>query len=113
LAKSISTVDQLCGGRLEIGLAGGGGFRAFEAFGVDKGTFIARFNEGLGVMRRLWTDGRADFDGRFWQLHGVAMEPRPVQAGGPPIWFGGAHPDALRRAVARADGFFGAGSQTT
>jgi alkanesulfonate monooxygenase SsuD/methylene tetrahydromethanopterin reductase-like flavin-dependent oxidoreductase (luciferase family) len=106
-------VDQLSGGRLEVGLATGGGFRMFDAFGVDKATFVARFNESLALMRRLWTEDRVDFDGRFWQLSGAAMEPKPAQPGGPPIWFGGAHPDALRRAVARADGFFGAGSQPT
>ena len=113
LAKSIASVDQLSGGRLEIGLGTGGGFRQFSAFGVDKATFVARFNEGLAVMRRLWTEDRVDLDGRFWQLSDVAMEPKPVQAGGPPIWFGGAHPAALRRAVAHADGFVGAGSQPT
>ena len=113
LAKSIASVDQLSGGRLEIGLGTGGGFRQFSAFGVDKASFVARFNECLAVMRRLWTDARVDFDGRFWQLTDVAMEPKPAQAGGPPIWFGGAHPAALRRAVAHADGFIGAGSQPT
>lgn len=113
LAKSIASVDQLSHGRLEIGLGHGGGFRQFAAFGVDKASFVARFNEGLALMRRLWTDERVDFDGRFWQLSGVTMEPKPVQAGGPPIWFGGSHPAALRRTVAHADGFIGAGSQTT
>jgi alkanesulfonate monooxygenase SsuD/methylene tetrahydromethanopterin reductase-like flavin-dependent oxidoreductase (luciferase family) len=63
-------------------------------------------------MRALWTDERVDFDGRFWQLEGASLAPRPVQE--PlPIWFGGNHPNVLRRAVAHADGFFGAGSQTT
>jgi probable F420-dependent oxidoreductase len=113
LAKSIASVDQLSGGRLEVGLATGGGFRMFDAFGVDGSSFVARFNEGLALMRRLWTEDRIDHDGRFWRLTGAAMAPKPVQAGGPPIWFGGAHPDALRRAVAHADGFFGAGSQPT
>lgn len=113
LAKSISTIDQLSRGRLEIGLASGGGFRAFPAFGIDRDGFIARFNEGLRVMRSLWTEPRVDFEGRFWQLHGAAMEPKPFQKPGPPIWFGGGHPDAVRRAVEHADGFFGAGSTTT
>jgi alkanesulfonate monooxygenase SsuD/methylene tetrahydromethanopterin reductase-like flavin-dependent oxidoreductase (luciferase family) len=85
----------------------------FEAFGVERSSFVARFNEGLALMRQLWTEDRIDHDGRFWKLVGGAMEPKPAQAGGPPIWFGGAHPNALRRAVAHADGFFGAGSQPT
>ncbi len=113
LAKSIASVDQLSNGRLEIGLGTGGGFRKFEAFGVDRTSFVARFKEGLTVMRRVWSEDTVDLDGRFFQLHGVAVSPKPVQAGGPPIWFGGAHPAALRRAVAHADGFIGAGSQTT
>ena len=113
LAKSLSTLDQLSGGRLEIGLAPGGGFRMFGAFGVDRESFVARFNEGLALMRRLWTEDRVDLDGRFFQLRGVAMEPKPLQQPAPPIWFGGNAPGALRRAVAHGDGFFGAGSQTT
>jgi alkanesulfonate monooxygenase SsuD/methylene tetrahydromethanopterin reductase-like flavin-dependent oxidoreductase (luciferase family) len=52
------------------------------------------------------------FDGRFWQLKGAAMEPKPFQKPCPPIWFGANHPAALRRAVRYADGFFGAGSTT-
>jgi probable F420-dependent oxidoreductase len=113
LAKSLASLDHLTGGRLEVGLGSGGGYRMFSAFGVDRASYIARFNEGLALMRKMWTEERIDHDGRFWQLAGAAMEPKPVQRPGPPIWFGGAHPDALRRAVAHADGFFGAGSQTT
>jgi probable F420-dependent oxidoreductase len=113
LAKSLASLDQLSAGRLEVGLGTGGGFRMFSAFGVDPNSFVARFNEGLALMRALWTEERIDHNGRFWQLAGAAMEPKPVQRPGPPIWFGGSHPNALRRAVAHADGFFGAGSQTT
>src|SRR5262249_6767846 len=75
--------------------------------------FVARFNEGLRLMKALWTEPRVTFEGRFWQLHGAAMEPKPFQKPHPPIWFGGSHPNALRRAVRYANGVFGAGSQTT
>ena len=51
-----------------------------------------------------WTEPTITFDGRFWQLHGVEMEPKPVQKPFPPLWFGGGHPNALRRA-ARFGGF--------
>jgi probable F420-dependent oxidoreductase len=113
LAKSISSLDQLSRGRLEVGVATGGRYRMFSAFGVDPDTFVGRFNEGLRLMHALWTEPRVDFDGRFWQLAGAAMEPKPFQKPSPPIWFGAAHPAALRRAVAHGNGFFGAGSQTT
>src|SRR6266496_2613460 len=56
---------------------------------------------------------KSTFDGRFWQLDGATMEPKPFQKPYPPIWFGANHPNALRRAVQHGDGFFGAGSTTT
>lgn len=113
LAKSLSSLDQFSRGRLEIGVGTGGRYRMFSAFGVDPTTLVTRFTEGLRLMRALWTEDRLDFHGRFWQLKGAAMEPKPVQRPAPPIWFGAGHPDALRRAVRLGDGFFGAGSSST
>ena len=112
LAKSISTLDQMSHGRIEFGV-GTGGKRMFSGFGVDPDTFIARFTEGLDLMKALWTQPEVKFAGRFWQLDGAAMEPKPSQKPHPPIWFGGSAPAALRRAVRHGNGFIGAGSQTT
>ena len=64
-------------------------------------------------MKACWTQPEIKFAGRFWQLDGGAMEPKPFQKPHPPLWFGGSAPAALRRAVRHGDGFFGAGSQTT
>jgi probable F420-dependent oxidoreductase len=113
LAKSLSSLDQLSRGRLEVGVGTGGKFRMFSAFGVDGDTFVARFVEELQLMKALWTEPEVTFDGRFWELRGAAMEPKPFQKPYPPIWFGANHPAAVRRAVTHGDGFFGAGSQTT
>jgi len=113
LAKSLSTLDQLSRGRLDVGLGVGGKMRMFSAFGVDPASLTARFNEQLDLMERLWSDEKVDFDGRFWQLKGAQMEPKPVQKPRPPLWFGGVAPGAIRRAVKRGDAFMGAGSQTT
>ncbi|SFK04386.1 LLM class flavin-dependent oxidoreductase [Amycolatopsis sacchari] len=113
LAKSLASLDQLSRGRLEVGIGTGGRARPFAAFGVDGEALVARFLEGLEVMRALWTRPEVTFEGRFWQLSGAPMEPKPFQKPGPPVWFGGSHPNALRRAVRHGDGFFGAGSTTT
>jgi probable F420-dependent oxidoreductase len=113
LAKSLSTLDQLSRGRIEVGVGTGGRDRMFSAFEVDPATLVARFTEGLRLMKALWTEPRVTFEGRFWQLDGAAMEPKPFQKPHPPIWFGANHPAALRRAVRYGDGFFGAGSTTT
>ena len=112
LAKSIATLDQLSRGRIEIGV-GTGGRRMFSAFGVVPETFVARFTEGLELMKALWTQPEVKFAGRFWQVEDAAMEPKPFQKPYPPLWFGGNAPSALRRAVRHGDGFIGAGSQTT
>jgi alkanesulfonate monooxygenase SsuD/methylene tetrahydromethanopterin reductase-like flavin-dependent oxidoreductase (luciferase family) len=114
LAAAITTVDRLSHGRLDVGLSAGGGFRRFEAFGVDKETFVARFTEGLELMKAVWSDEpRITFHGRFRQLEDLPVQPKPVQRPHPPIWFGAGAPRSLARAVRHGDGFLGAGSTTT
>jgi probable F420-dependent oxidoreductase len=114
LAKALASLDQLSRGRLEVGLGIGGRMRPFSAFEVDPDDgLVARFNEGVALMKTLWTEPTIAFDGRFWKLDGEAMGPKPFQQPHPPLWFGGSAPAALRRAVRHADGFFGAGSTTT
>jgi probable F420-dependent oxidoreductase len=113
LAKSLSTLDQLSRGRIEVGVGTGGPGRPFAAFGVDPKRYVARFTEGVSLMKALWTEPRVTFDGEFWQLEDAAMEPKPFQKPYPPLWFGAASEPALRRAVRLGDGFFGAGSSPT
>lgn len=113
LAKSISTLDQLSRGRIEVGMGTGGRGRMFSAFEVDPAYLITRFTEGLRLMKDCWTENRITFEGRFWQLDGAAVEPKPFQKPYPPLWLGGNHPAAVRRAVQYGNGFFGAGSSTT
>ena len=113
LAKSLSTLDQLSRGRLEIGFGSGGQYRQFSAFGMTGDHLISRFTEGIEVMRALWTQPEVTFGGQFYQLREATMEPKPVQKPTPPIWLGGAAEPAVRRAARLGDGFFGAGSSTT
>jgi probable F420-dependent oxidoreductase len=113
LAKAISSLDCLSHGRIEVGVATGGRGRPFSAFGVDGDRPVARFNEALALMKACWTEREINFDGQLWKLEGASMEPKPVQKPHPPVWFGGSAAAGMRRAVRHADGFIGAGSQTT
>jgi probable F420-dependent oxidoreductase len=113
LARSLSTLDQLSRGRLEIGFGTGGKGRQFAAFGVDTDRYLARFTKGIALMKALWTEPLVTFDGEFWQLRDAAMEPKPFQKPHPPLWLGGAAPSAVRRAVRLGNGFFGAGASPT
>jgi alkanesulfonate monooxygenase SsuD/methylene tetrahydromethanopterin reductase-like flavin-dependent oxidoreductase (luciferase family) len=113
LAKAVATLDQLSGGRIEIGLGSGGKQRPYAAYGLSAERFIARFTEGLALMKALWTEPSVTFAGDFWQLSDAVMNPKPAQKPYPRLWFGGNAEAAVRRGVRLCDGFFGAGSQPT
>ena len=114
LAATATAVDRLSHGRLDLGVAPGGGFRQFAAFGVAPKTFISSFTEGLELMKAAWSDEpRVTFHGRFRDVDDLPIAPKPVQRPHPPIWFGANAPAALARAVRLGDAFLGAGSSTT
>ena len=113
LAKTLSSLDHLSGGRLTVGVGLGGNPKIYPAFGLLAARRAARFAEGLRLMKRLWTEERVTFDGEFFKLQNASMQPKPLQKHHPPLWFGGHHPNALKRAVELGDGFIGAGSLST
>jgi alkanesulfonate monooxygenase SsuD/methylene tetrahydromethanopterin reductase-like flavin-dependent oxidoreductase (luciferase family) len=113
LAHSVATLDQLSGGRVELGVAAGGLRRPFGAYGTTADGYVGRFCEGIELVKAAWQQPRVTFHGRWYQLDELPVEPKPVQRPRPPLWVGGSHPSAVRRAVRLADGFFGAGSTTT
>jgi alkanesulfonate monooxygenase SsuD/methylene tetrahydromethanopterin reductase-like flavin-dependent oxidoreductase (luciferase family) len=114
LASAITAVDQLSHGRLDVGVGHGGNFRPFSAFGVEKATFVRYFTEGLELMEAAWSDDpTVTFHGRFRDVEGLQIQPKPVQRPHPPLWFGGSAPKAVARAVRLGDAFMGAGSSTT
>src|SRR5215216_4109416 len=110
LAKELASLDRLSGGRLTVGVGLGGGTATYPAFGIGAARPVARFAEGLRVMRALWSEERVDLGGEFYRLADVAMGPKPAPRPHPPVWIGGCGPAALRRAVRLGDGWMGAGS---
>jgi probable F420-dependent oxidoreductase len=98
-AKLATTLDQVSAGRLDLGVGVGGEYPPeFEAAGVDVRERGARTDEALELLRALWRGGTVDFAGRFTRVPGLALQPGPVQPGGPPVWLGGRRPAAIRRA---------------
>jgi probable F420-dependent oxidoreductase len=105
-AKTVATLDVLSGGRVVFGVGVGGEFpKEFEAAGVPHAERGRRVDEGIEVCRRLWGPAPASFEGRFVRFREVALQPKPVQPGGPPIWIGGRSDHALRRAARLGDGW--------
>ena len=113
LAKSLATIDQLSRGRLIVGLGIGGSTDAYPAFGMSARGRARRFEEGIQLMKRLWTEDRVTVDSRFWQMEDLSINVKPFRQPHPPIWFGAHSERALRRAVRLGDGWMGAGSTST
>lgn len=105
-AKTAATVDLLSGGRLVFGVGVGGEFPPeFDASAVPVAERGARIDEAIPLLRRLWTEGAVKHEGRFHRFGPIDIQPKPVQAGGPPIWIGGRAPAAMRRAGRLGDGY--------
>jgi len=84
---------------------GGDDSRDFEAAGVRKEERGKRADEAIVLMKKLWTEERVNFDGRFYSAHNLTLLPRPYQKEGPPLWVGGRSKAALRRVGRLADGW--------
>ena len=112
LAKSLASLDQMCQGRLAVGI-GIGGHVSETIFGLPTEHRIRRFVEAIQVMKALWTEAPASVNGTYWQFEKTAMEPKPMQKPHPPIWFGARQAPALKRAVQYGNGWMGAGSSST
>jgi probable F420-dependent oxidoreductase len=98
LAEDAAFVDQLSGGRLELGLGLGYRRDEFRALGVPRQERGTRTEELIEVVRRAWTGEPFSHAGRHWRFDDVIVTPTPFQAGGPPLWLGGATAKAAERA---------------
>ena len=113
VARRIGALDQVSGGRAIVGLGLGGRRDPYPAFGLTPERRVRRFEEGVRLMKALWTQPSTQHHGDFYRLDDASMEPKPVQRPHPPIWLGGGHTNVLRRAVSMADGWMGAGASST
>jgi len=107
IAKMVATLDRLLGpGRLIFGVGVGGEFPPeFEASGVPVKQRGGRMNESIPLMRRLWTESEVAHQGKYFNFGSIRLEPKPLTAGGPPIWIGGRSESALKRVAALGDGW--------
>lgn len=104
LAKQLATLDQLSGGRIIAGLGVGSLPEENAILGVGYDDRGARSNEFIEVLRALWGDGPASYDGEYYQLDQVIASPNPVQV---PleVWIGGNGAPARSRAAGMAQGW--------
>ncbi|WP_432541224.1 LLM class F420-dependent oxidoreductase [Kineococcus sp. SYSU DK002] len=107
LAKVATTVDVVSGGRVEMGIGGGWYEHEWRAYGYgfpSAGERLARLDEGVQIMRQLWTEGTSTFEGKHYRTDGALNRPLPLQPGGIPLWIaGGGERKTLRTAAKYAD----------
>jgi probable F420-dependent oxidoreductase len=99
LAKQATTIDEISGGRLILGLGAGWNETEFRAFGIPFDHRVDRFEEAFTIIRTLLQDGAVDFDGRFYQARDCELIPRGPRPSGPPLMIGSNGPRMLRIAA--------------
>jgi len=102
LAKIAATVDVISKGRLEFGIGAGWHREEYDAYGLpfpDAKIRIEQLAEALELIKRIWTQERASFQGRYYTITDLFSYPKPLQKPHPPIWIGGKG-DKLLRVVA-------------
>lgn len=107
VAKQAASLDLLSAGRFILGVGIGWSADEFHALGVPFAGRAGRTVEYVEVIRTLWREDVASFDGRFARFHGVRTYPKPVDDRRLPIVFGGNSDAALARVVACGDGWYG------
>ena len=112
VAHRVATLDYVSNGRAILGV-GLGRQQHYAEFQVPTEHRVRRFREGVELIKALWTEPKVNYRGSIFQLEGGTMAPKPVQKPHPPIWMGGDHPDAVRRAAVMADGWMGSGGSST
>jgi alkanesulfonate monooxygenase SsuD/methylene tetrahydromethanopterin reductase-like flavin-dependent oxidoreductase (luciferase family) len=94
LAEEIAMVDQIAGGRLEVGFGLGHRVEELVALGVAPEQRIRIFQERIALVQALWSGGRVSFEGEGVAIRDTAIWPLPAQQPHPPIWFAGTEPIA-------------------
>lgn len=114
LAKTLSAIDRLSGGRLIVAVGPGSSERDYATVGVDFAERWQRLDEAIQALRTLWQRREQPFVGRFYSTEGIDLQPAPAQRTGPPIWIGSWGSEAGLRRVARlADGWLASAYNTT
>lgn len=112
LARDLATMDVLSCGRVTLGVGLGGKDPGAAAFGFSTDMRAAQLEEGIGVLRALWTQEKASYKGSLYNFQDACLQPKPVQRPHPPIWIGARTPVALERAARIGDGWIAAGSSS-
>ncbi len=104
LAKMLSTLDVISNGRLELGMGAGWYEQEYTAYGYDFPSNIARIkqlDESLSIIKAMWTEPNANFQGQYYTVKNAICNPKPIQKPYPVIMVGGSGEKYLLKVVAK------------
>ncbi len=99
LAEDLAILDQLSGGRMELGIGLGYAPHEFRAFGFPGSRRVSLTEECVDILRLAWSGESFGYDGKRYHFDDVRVTPDPVQPGGPPLWLASTSPASADRAV--------------
>ncbi len=95
VAEDYAFLDQLSGGRVDLGVGRGYQAPEFDGYGVNQADSREIFDECVEIIREAWTQPRCSHRGRFYNFDDVAVRPRPLQEPHPPIWMASLSPETF------------------
>lgn len=109
LARRLTTLDVLSGGRLRVGFGMGWSPDEYEAGGVPWQERGKRADELIRALKAIWTTDPVEFQGKYYRVPKSFIGPKPVQKPHPPIYMAAYTPSAMKRVAQEADGWFPVG----
>lgn len=98
-AEDVVCADIFSNGRFDFGIGQGYSYHEWNALCMDRSERGERMREGIDIIKRLFTEDKVTYDGKFTQIKDLRLSPKPVQDPYPPIWIGARGPKAIRNAA--------------
>ena len=95
LAEEAAMLDVLSGGRLEFGIGRGIDFQELQKFGMSYDELRPRFEDGVDLLLKAWTEERFEHDGQYFRIGQASLYPRPLQQPHPPVWVAAESPPTI------------------
>ena len=99
LAEDLAVLDNISGGRMELGIGMGYAAHEFKGFNIPQSRRVSLTEELVEILRLAWTGERFSFHGKRYDFEDITVTPRTVQAGGPPLWIAGMSAGSAERAA--------------
>ncbi len=112
VGEDAATVDVIANGRFDLGLGQGYAPSEFEGYGIPRNERASRLEEGIEVIKGMWTRDPFSYEGKHYHLKNISLMPKPAQTPHPPLWIGARGKKAVERAARLGCHFLGAADPT-